>query len=77
MRIVPARVCGHCGRPLSREFVEPSQQSAGVCILCQERDRRREEYTGARWDALIFYWFAAAAFSIVIWYYALKGFGIL
>ena len=35
LRLVPARVCGYCGRPLSREHVEPGQQSVGVCLLCR------------------------------------------
>jgi hypothetical protein len=33
--LVPSRVCGHCGRPLSRGLCEQKFQSVGICPLCE------------------------------------------
>ena len=42
IHIVPARICGHCGLPLSRYHVEPGQQSVGVCLRCRTEDDTEE-----------------------------------
>jgi hypothetical protein len=34
-KLVASRVCGHCGRPLSRSLCEEKYQSVGVCPICE------------------------------------------
>ena len=79
VRLVPARICGWCGKPLCREHVEPGQQSVGVCSWCAVRREsgERYEYDKAGWASMICFWTGAALFSIVIWWLAFKSLGIL
>ena len=77
IHIVPARICGHCGLPLSRYHVEPGQQSIGVCLRCRTRDDTEEDVDVSMKPAFPVMVILSIGFWIVVLVWLARGMGWL